>query len=227
MTEILQYILDKFKKTGSESLPIGLPLYRLGSFLELFNELKLLKGAEIGTRTGWFATIFHRHVPGLKLYCVDPWKVYADYVEYNQPEQQEKIEAQYRKAVRRLKPYPCEIIREFSPQAAAHFADDSLDFVHIDGNHSFEFVIADIAAWSKKVRPGGLITGHDYWSSVDRAKTFREEGMKEKDIIKVCQVKEAVLGWTKANQIRPWFITTRDIGPSWLWVKDTNGNTCS
>jgi hypothetical protein len=38
----------------------------------------------------------------------------------------------------------------------------SLDFVYIDGNHRFEQVVADLAAWAPKVRPGGIVAGHDY-----------------------------------------------------------------
>lgn len=31
--------------------------------------------------------------------------------------------------------------------------------------------------------------------------------------------KEAILGWTKANKISPWFILSGDKCPSWFWVK--------
>ncbi len=42
------------------------------------------------------------------------------------------------------------------------FADASLDFVFIDGDHSYPAVCADIDAWLPKIKPGGWIGGHDY-----------------------------------------------------------------
>jgi hypothetical protein len=47
-----------------------------------------------------------------------------------------------------------------------------VDFIFIDADHSYEAVKADIAAWSKRLAPGGTIAGHDYdahWPGVMRA----------------------------------------------------------
>lgn len=49
-----------------------------------------------------------------------------------------------------------------SVEAAAEFDDESLDWVFIDADHSYEAVVADIAAWAPKLKPGGLLSGHDY-----------------------------------------------------------------
>jgi predicted O-methyltransferase YrrM len=46
--------------------------------------------------------------------------------------------------------------------AAASFADASVDLVFIDARHEYEPCLADIRAWLPKVRPGGIIAGHDY-----------------------------------------------------------------
>ena len=46
---------------------------------------------------------------------------------------------------------------------AAHlFPDKSLKFVFVDADHSLEAVTADLEAWTPKVKPGGVIAGHDY-----------------------------------------------------------------
>lgn len=50
-----------------------------------------------------------------------------------------------------------------SVDAAATFADNSLDFVFIDADHSYENVKQDINAWLPKVRLGGILAGHDYF----------------------------------------------------------------
>jgi cephalosporin hydroxylase len=49
-----------------------------------------------------------------------------------------------------------------SVSAASLFAPTSLDFVFIDGDHEKSAVLADIAAWLPKIKPGGLLAGHDY-----------------------------------------------------------------
>jgi hypothetical protein len=57
-----------------------------------------------------------------------------------------------------------------SVRAARLFADDSLDMVFLDADHSHAAVRADLEAWWPKVRPGGLLAGHDYgWDGVARA----------------------------------------------------------
>jgi len=58
--------------------------------------------------------------------------------------------------------YPFELLCEASPAAAAKFADASLAFVFIDASHDQDSVLADVKAWLPKVRPGGVIAGHDY-----------------------------------------------------------------
>lgn len=49
-----------------------------------------------------------------------------------------------------------------SAESARHFADGSVDFVFIDADHTYEAVKLDLAAWLPKVKPGGIIAGHDY-----------------------------------------------------------------
>jgi predicted O-methyltransferase YrrM len=48
-----------------------------------------------------------------------------------------------------------------SVEAAAGFPNDSLDAVFIDGDHSESAASADIEAWLPKVKPGGILAGHD------------------------------------------------------------------
>jgi predicted O-methyltransferase YrrM len=46
--------------------------------------------------------------------------------------------------------------------AAASFSDESLDWVYIDGDHSYEAVKRDLEAYYRVVKPGGFIAGDDY-----------------------------------------------------------------
>lgn len=45
--------------------------------------------------------------------------------------------------------------------AAGPFDDRSVDFVFVDARHDYESVLADVVAWSPKIRPGGVMAGHD------------------------------------------------------------------
>lgn len=49
-----------------------------------------------------------------------------------------------------------------SALAVNGFRDQSLDLVFIDADHSYDGCLADIKAWLPKVRPGGIICGHDF-----------------------------------------------------------------
>jgi hypothetical protein len=49
-----------------------------------------------------------------------------------------------------------------STEAAAGYADGSLDFVFIDAAHDYSNVRADIAAWLPKIKREGTLAGHDY-----------------------------------------------------------------
>lgn len=52
-------------------------------------------------------------------------------------------------------------VRSDSVSAAEFYLDRGLDFVFIDGEHTYKAVCADIDAWLPKVKPGGVLAGHD------------------------------------------------------------------
>ena len=54
----------------------------------------------------------------------------------------------------------------------AFFEDERLDFVFIDANHSYEACLEDIRLWFPKVKPNGVIAGHDYTNAVRSYATF-------------------------------------------------------
>ena len=60
-----------------------------------------------------------------------------------------------------------------SVSAARIFPDEGVGFVFIDANHQYPGISADIAAWWRKVKQGGILAGHDYtaaiWPDVKRA----------------------------------------------------------
>lgn len=53
-------------------------------------------------------------------------------------------------------------IKDFSHKAADRFEDKSVDFVFIDASHEYVDFKMDMQAWLPKIKPGGMISGHDY-----------------------------------------------------------------
>lgn len=49
-----------------------------------------------------------------------------------------------------------------SVEASHLFEDDSLDLVMIDADHEYTHVYSDLESWWPKIKPGGLLMGHDY-----------------------------------------------------------------
>lgn len=123
-----------------------------------------LVGIEIGTGVGNNAMTMLSILPIKKLYCIDP---YTKYVEDKFGQKQQKnVEKCLEKARKNLAKYSerVSIIEEYSDKAVDRFEDNSLDFVYIDGNHSYDFVKKDIKLYYPKVKPEGVLGGHDFGS---------------------------------------------------------------
>jgi predicted O-methyltransferase YrrM len=156
-------------------------------------------GAEIGVEQGIFSEIICQQNPGIRLYCVDAWRAYKGYRDHTR---QEKLDRYFEETTQRLSPYNTAIIRDWSMDALKAIEDESLDFVYIDANHDFKHVAEDIAEWSKKVKPGGIVAGHDY--------------VRNRSSIE-CQVKDVVDAWGHAYGIK--INVTEDEFPSWWYIK--------
>ena len=122
-----------------------------------FNSKGFKVGAEIGVCDGRYSEILCQKIKGLKLYCIDLWNKYED--NWGSKEYHNKA---YNEAKEKLSKYNTEIIRKKSIEASFEIPDNSLDFVFIDGDHHFDFVMTDIIIWSRKVRKGGIVALHDF-----------------------------------------------------------------
>jgi predicted O-methyltransferase YrrM len=91
-------------------------------------------------------------------------------------------------------------------EAVKHFAPETLDFVYIDANHDYSHVLEDIEAWAKIVKPGGIVSGHDYghykyW--------FMTLGSRR-----------AIDTYVKNHGIKMLFLPNRNYQTSWFFVKE-------
>lgn len=55
-----------------------------------------------------------------------------------------------------------QVIALDSVQAAERVEDGDAEFIFLDADHSYESVKGDILAWLPKVKPGGILAGHDW-----------------------------------------------------------------
>jgi len=124
--------------------------------------------AEIGTAKGAFAAAILRHADPAALHLIDPWVHHAegDYTRDLSNVGGDEQEARYRDVLRM---FGAEIAngrvvvhRRTSADTAESFADGDLDWIYVDGLHSFDGVLADLSAYAPKLKPDGLILGHDY-----------------------------------------------------------------
>lgn len=209
--DTLNFILKKYNVTYQPIVP--LMCTRWGSLGKLFRQLGFKLGVEVGVERGRFSKHLCLSIPNLKLYCVDAWQVYEDYrVHVNQ----ERLDNFFLETKERLKPFNAHLIRDWSMSAVRRFADNSLDFVFIDAAHDYKHVKEDIWEWHKKVRPGGIVSGHDYFDGV-----YGDAGMPKT----VYGVKTAVNEWVAREKLQPLFIMNKKINAdttqfdSWFYVK--------
>lgn len=165
----------------------------------LFFELGYVVGAEIGVLRGDYSEILLRENPNLFLYCIDPWEPYIE------RGSRRRNESFYRSTLSRLSQFNVKIIRKRSADALNDIPDESLDFVYIDAIHDYENVRFDITEWNKKVRVGGIVSGHDYCTVVVNPEY--EFG-----------VIQAVDEYVKANNQDLIIIKEKDF-PSFFWIK--------
>lgn len=133
----------------------------LGSWL---NSAGLLgQGVEVGSLCGEYARTIISKWNGRELFLVDPWERQPDDV-YREPTNHSDWKSAYQSCRLLADEYRPRVtlVVGYSPHAASWFVDGSLDFAYIDANHSLSAARADLTAWWPKVKPGGLLCGHDF-----------------------------------------------------------------
>ncbi len=159
-------IADKryIDKRWEARLPIG---SGNNSWIAAYSIPHLLKdcqnpvGIEIGTAEGFSTEYMLKNIPGLQLFGVDPYVNYQDWCGTLREKNNEK-EMFFIKTHTFMQAKQYTHLLMTSNQAAENFKDKSLDFVFIDGLHTYDQVLADCKNYYPKLKPGGLFCGHDY-----------------------------------------------------------------
>ena len=143
-----------------------------------------MNGVEIGVWEGWYTQHLiagtNMHIFGIDPFCetdsydspcvwdiekhkadFDPFKFLPSGDGYAYPE------TRYMTTVRSLNQM-CQrynrftILRAYSYDAKYFFIGSPLDFVYIDGEHTYKAVLQDMNDYWDKIKVGGIMAGHDY-----------------------------------------------------------------
>lgn len=129
--------------------------------------------AEIGVWEGDFSAEILNITKPKELVLIDPWDLLAD-------REDEHTHSQHSSAVRMREKFDqvdgslgrlpnCVLRKGFSAEILESYSDHYFDWVYIDGNHLYDFVLEDIMVAARKVRPGGIIAGDDlFWKQNER-----------------------------------------------------------
>jgi hypothetical protein len=175
--------------------PVEVKMFR-SELPGMFNSLEFKKGAEIGVKLGKYSEELCEGIPGVDLKSIDPY-IPDPLVSWDE------MEKRFVLAKYNLERFGISIIKKTSVQAADEDVPiNSLDFVYIDADHSFNSVMQDIILWTDRVRPFGIVSGHDYDNE---------------------EVRLAVDTYTNIHDYRL-FVTQKgekypDSSPSWFFVK--------
>lgn len=180
--DLADVLHQRFNPRSDHIPPVRIKRFKRHDLSKLLAEFGLTKGVEVGVADGIHALDLCQTIPGIDFIGVDP------YMKYHWKHSAEEHERCFQEATEKLRPFSAKIIRATSMDAVRTIPDGSLDWVYIDGNHEFDFAMQDLIEWSKKVRTGGMVSGHDYYR-------FRGAG-----------VVEAVDAYTHAHQIHEWYV---------------------
>ncbi len=207
-----EYLLQNYGPNINPGSPQIIPGMLRKNMYKLFNELGFTTGAEIGVFRGRNAREMFRQIPNLKLYGIE---AFADQPTSTRHKTVPRYERNKKSMESRMKDRNFILIEKFSEEAVQHIPYSSLDFVYIDGDHSYDYAMLDIILWARRVRPGGIVSGHDYILPGDYRHKF--------DI----NVRDAVDHYVKIHNIEPLYLTDKSIAvnksdkcPSWWFVKN-------
>eukprot|EP01006_Ploeotia_vitrea_P065912 TRINITY_DN9401_c0_g1_i2.p1 TRINITY_DN9401_c0_g1~~TRINITY_DN9401_c0_g1_i2.p1 ORF type:complete len:314 (+),score=29.95 TRINITY_DN9401_c0_g1_i2:56-997(+) len=138
-------------------------------------------GLEIGVQEGKFAeSMLSKWKSVQTYYCLDAWEHQENYMDVANKEQ--KVQDSYYEATqKRLKKFEPKVqfVRAFSNVAVSQFEDESIDLIYVDARHDYTGVTEDITLYWPKLRPGGIIAGHDYVDVAEVAEPQRQRWGKQ------------------------------------------------
>ncbi len=195
-------------ESGKESFDIKIS--HRDEFGYLFNRLGLSgRGIEIGVQKGEYSQTLRSTWNGNELYLVDFWRYNPDYDDIANLSDDKQKELYLSVVKKFADDISVQIIRKDSIAASKQFPDEFFDWIYIDADHSLEGCTKDLNTWFPKLKPGGVLAGHDY---LDGKFYFGNFG-----------VKSAVDSFIKKINTKL-YITEEANFKSWYFIKPNSGS---
>lgn len=138
-------------------------IYAFTKFIDKLKELNMnnMTGIEIGCYSGQSAEFFINSGLFNTFYCIDSWTNGWDKNDrtFKSAQAAEKVfDNRFKDNEKIIK------IKNYSWNVANKFQDESIDFIYIDGNHTYEGFKKDLKLYYPKIKTGCIFSGHDYKS---------------------------------------------------------------
>jgi len=133
------------------------------------NELFVEVGSFKGRSSAYLAVEIANSGKKIRFDCIDTWAGSIEHQQGAECEVKEVVDGTlYEAFLKNIEPVKHIInpVRMTSLEAAKLYEDNSVDFIMIDGEHTYEAVKADIQAWLPKMKNGGVMTGDDAFSQL-------------------------------------------------------------
>ncbi len=155
--------------------PVGRFLERIGllarreDFLKIFP--KNSTGAELGVFQGKFSRAIIEIVQPRELHLIDPWwkaagEFYGEWSRYHNGGELLSTRKAYEQARANVKAVDRKGVAVFHVEddleCLARFEDGYFDWVYIDSSHRYDHTVKELELARRKVKPGGIIAGHDW-----------------------------------------------------------------
>lgn len=136
-----------------------------GTFVEL--------GCYKGKSTSFIGVEIHKQKRDIEFFAVDSFMGATNSKDVNEQKAYEgvtEIELAYAINLSEVG-NKVKTIKSLSHEAANLFEANSVDCLFIDAGHSYDAVMKDIEAWLPKMKPNGIMAGHDFhaWEGVNKA----------------------------------------------------------
>lgn len=129
---------------------------------DLLADKQQLVGLEIGVERGGTTCMLLDNLNIKHLYGIDPYIGYED-LDGNYKRTQHEADIIKKEFVEKISKYTnYTLLNNTSDACTGLIPNDSLDFIFIDGHHSYNQCSKDIKNYYPKIKTGGLISGHDY-----------------------------------------------------------------
>lgn len=161
--------------------------------------------AEVGSFEGSYARTMLDTFPGANMFLIDMWETAGNDFYYSIREG--TVERAYEVALRRFgEAENVKMLKGKSSEIVLQFEDESLDFIYIDADHSYEGCLQDLNLWYPKVKKGGVIAGHD-WDCNPGMEEFHKFGV------------EAAVRTYFSDRLHDISLTNEEFHKSWVLLK--------